>query len=162
VARKPTIAEVAPATAADTDELELRLRESDRQELIAALGHEQADEIGSIIRTRLEVPRCATWAMRYGDTLLCLFGVGPAINRRGEGCIWLLGTDAIKKHRRPFLAACQEWLPEMLRRYRVLFNYVDHRNRAALRWARWLGFKVAPPEPMGPLGLPFHRITIKR
>ena len=38
---------------------------------------------------------------------------------------------------------------------------VDARNARAIRWLRWLGFRIHPAEAHGIQGLPFHRFEMR-
>jgi hypothetical protein len=50
----------------------------------------------------------------------------------------------------------------LLRRvYGPLENWVDARNRLAIRWLRWCGFEIEAPAPYGPHELPFCRFSMK-
>ena len=52
--------------------------------------------------------------------------------------IWLLATDGLLPHSRLFLEESREWVESRARRF-VLWNYVDARNAAHIRWLKWLG-----------------------
>ena len=38
--------------------------------------------------------------------------------------------------------------------------HIPDKNRNP-RWLRWLGFELEPARPLGPLGAPFHKATLK-
>lgn len=93
--------------------------------------------------------------------VVCMFGVGAATVLSLTGVPWLLATDELEKHARAFLRRNKQGLLEMSEGYTLLRNYVDVRNRAAIRWLGWLGFTILPPEPYGMEGLPFHPFEMK-
>lgn len=78
------------------------------------------------------------------------------------GVVWLLGGEAIRRRKRLFLRLSRVGVSLLLERYALLVNAVDARYVGALRWVRWLGFKVGEAEPFGEAGLPFHPISIRR
>lgn len=95
------------------------------------------------------------------DKLLCMSGVYRASPVSNRGCPWLLTTNDMKANPRALLhyskQAVTGWLDEFL----ILTQMVDARYEQSVRWAKWVGFTVYPPEPFGPLDLPFHRIEIR-
>ncbi|WP_019646200.1 hypothetical protein [Novispirillum itersonii] len=105
------------------------------------------------------------WTVSHAGRPLCLCGVG----RLTDGTLlggpvsvpWLLGSDALSDHRRALLRISGRMVPLWRRRHGLLVNWVDARNRASLRWLRWLGFEIAPAAPFGPDGLPFHRFMMR-
>lgn len=84
-------------------------------------------------------------------------GVIYGVVDHGEygGQIWLIGTKLIEQHRRGFLEKSQSELEDFQQTYDRLWNFVDVRNRLALRWLAWLGFTIDPPQPYGVFGKPF-------
>lgn len=91
-------------------------------------------------------------------------GIGRASMLTGPevGEIWFLTGRRFPKHPRAMMGVARLAMKLMLRSYPVLFNVIDARYEAAVRWARWLGFTVWPALPYGPQGLPFHLAVIHR
>jgi hypothetical protein len=80
-----------------------------------------------------------------------------------EGALaWLLSSTVVDCHKRAYLKATRAMVDALLMMYPAIFNYVDARYEEAIRWARWLGFSVGPPEPYGVSRLPFHPIILRR
>lgn len=90
------------------------------------------------------------------ETPACMFGVAPASLLGGVGVPWMIAANSIERHQVTFLRACRPVVAEMRRMFPVLVNAVDTRNALAIRWLRWLGFKMLPPRPVGPDGVLFH------
>ena len=143
--------EVIPATLDHALELAENMREADREEVWAAANYtpEQAALFS------LDASRDAMTGLA-DDRVVCMFGVGAAAIISTTGVPWLLTTDLVGKHARPFLRRNKKVVEEMNEKYVVLRNYVDARNTMAIRWLRWLGFDVLPSVPFGAEGLPFH------
>lgn len=79
---------------------------------------------------------------------LCLFGLHK--NLLGSAALpWLVGTDALDRHRKFFLRNSRKWIEKQRRRYRYLYGTVDAEYEAAKRWLIWLGFTLHPPEKTG-------------
>lgn len=91
----------------------------------------------------------------------CMFGVCPLSALSTVAAPWLLGTDRIREVKREFLRHNLELIPEMSKGFCRLENWVDVRNTMSVRWLKWLGFAIMPPEPFGVFGLPFHRFTME-
>lgn len=150
---------VIPATAAHAAELAPRLREADVAEVRATAGYAPLEALERSLLASTEA-----YALLLGGELAGLFGVvgleGTVAGGYAGGVIWLLGSDAIPLRRRAFLSLSRRMVAEFRTRYPVLFNYVDARNEASLRWLRWLGFEIAPAAPFGVEGRPFHHVAI--
>ena len=143
--------EIVSATQQHVDELALTMREADVEEVWAAALKTPRDAL------QISMDRCdnAQTGLVDGE-VACMFGVGEAHLLALEGVPWLLGSDLIAKHSKAFLRRNRSWVSEQKQRYTYLGNFVDSRNKTAIQWLRWLGFEVHPPQPLGPLGVPFH------
>ncbi len=89
-----------------------------------------------------------------------LAAVGDTLHAIGVGVPWMVTTNHIAKHRRVFLSDSRRVLADMQRRHGLLFNYVDVRNKDAIRWLAWLGFTIGDAVPYGVHGLPFAQFSI--
>lgn len=74
-----------------------------------------------------------------------MFGVGEINVLAGIGAPWLLGTDAVERNYMAFLRLSVGFRDQLLERYPTMRNFVDVRNRASIRWLRWLGFTLSDP-----------------
>lgn len=75
----------------------------------------------------------------------------------GCGGPWLLTGRGIEKHKRLLLAGSRYFVERMLEDCPRLVVMVDAEYKEALRWLRWLGFRLDEPVPYGPYGSPFCR-----
>lgn len=148
---------ILPATMGDAVELAPRMRQSDRDEVLASAGFTPFE---ALVKS-LELSDRA-YSLRFGAELGAMYGVAAHRNVRGVGVPWLLTSTEVDRYPVAFLRQSKPALEEMLGMYDALINYVDARYTAALRWAKWLGFHVADPMPFGVAGLPFHPISLIR
>jgi hypothetical protein len=74
-----------------------------------------------------------------------MFGVGDLNILAGVGAPWLLGTEAVERHYIAFLRNSVGFRDQLLRRYPVMRNFVDDRNKASKRWLAWLGATLSDP-----------------
>ena len=98
-------------------------------------------------------------AVFFDGELCTIFGVMET--PEGVGIPWLLSSDAVERHPLSFWRASKAILLELRKLYPVLLEYADARYTRCISWARRLGFTVAPAEPHGVLGLPFHPLAIE-
>lgn len=78
------------------------------------------------------------------------------------GLVWILGTNLVDRHARAFLAQTNKEFLDVKAMHPILFNFVDVRNRRAVRWIKWLGFEMQGPIPYGPFKKPFYRFEWRR
>ena len=147
---------IEPATLEHAEELAIRMRTPDREEIWAA-AHEYPHPA---VVNSLAVSRDASTGFA-DDRLVCMFGVGSPMICSTVGVPWLLATDELERCARPFLRKSRKAVREMMNGYQVLRNHVDARNTAAIRWLGWVGFDIFPAEPFGVEGLPFHPFEMK-
>ena len=92
------------------------------------------------------------------DVPVCMFGASPFSIMGGMGAAWMIGSTGLnrlsvqKELLRlsvPVVAYMQDQFPVLL------YNFVDARNTAAIRWLRWLGFQFHEPIAYGVDQLPF-------
>jgi hypothetical protein len=70
--------------------------------------------------------------------------------------MWFITGQKFIERPRAFARPARAVMAQLLERYPILVNYIDARYEAAVRWAKWLGFRVGEPVPYGPAGMPFH------
>jgi hypothetical protein len=77
------------------------------------------------------------------------------------GAIWLLGTDAIKQHRVPFLRLSKQTLADLYEETgkEVFYNYTFIQNTVHHAWLRWLGFTFIRKVPLPPHGQQFYEFV---
>ncbi len=95
----------------------------------------------------------------YDGKPVCMFGAAPWSILGGVGAAWMVGSRQLDRPSvqrdllrlsPPVVDYLQDQFPALL------YNFVDQRNTAAIRWLRWLGFEFgAEPIPYGVEGRPF-------
>jgi hypothetical protein len=132
------------------------MRKQDRDEVWAAI---KTGPHSALLRSYIISDK--SWTVMEGDRPIVMFGCRLFNALSNIGSPWLLGTDAVIKHKRQFLIEGRKILrTEIMPRYSGLLNYVDARNTVSINWLRWLGFDIMDPEPYGALRLPFHKFTM--
>lgn len=118
----------------DVEALAPRLRQADIDEIRAASG---LDPETALRLSRQVSSLCFTV---FGESKqIAMFGV-RAEDNPSIGRIWMLGSDEIHDHRFGFLRMSKPWVALLQERYPILYNYIDARNSAHIRWLDWLGF----------------------
>ena len=148
---------IVPAVEAHAIGLAPRLRAADVRELEAGSGAQPLEALLVSLRRSTEA-----WAGTVDGEVACIFGVGPLSLLGGEGAPWLLGADLIERNAFAFARRNRAMVTRWQRTYPVLRNYVDARNRQAIRWLGWLGFSLLPPVPFGVGRLPFHPFELRK
>lgn len=147
---------IEAATIEHAEELAYCMRWADREEIWAA-AHEEP--LQAIVQSMAASRDPMTGFV--GDHLVCMFGVGSPMICSTVGVPWMLATDELEQCPRLFLRKSRKAVAEMMNGYQLLRNYVDARNVAAVRWLRWCGFEIAPPESYGMDGLSFHPFEMR-
>ena len=148
--------EIRSATGNDMVELAMNMREPDIAEVWAA-GHHTPMQAAHL---SLAASRDAQVGLADGK-VVCIFGVGSMTALSSTGVPWLLATNELDEHARVFLRMTKYNFAHVMRGYEFLRNHVDVRNKAAIRWLGWLGFRILPAEPFGIEGLPFHPFEMR-
>lgn len=129
---------IRPASLADVHYLAPRLRAADVQEIKASHG---LDPLSALLASCEVSDQCSVFVDVFGNPC-ALFGTAPTPDLRSAS-VWLLGTDEISgpTTARDFLRLTRGELDRLHAggRYRVLYNYVDERNEASIRWLKWAG-----------------------
>ncbi len=144
--------QVVPATEKHAQELSVTMRADDVREAWAA-GHVSPLEA---LMISIETAPDARAGLADGR-VVCIFGVSQWTVLGLAGIPWLLAAEEMPRHARHFLRANKAYIAEIRERYMTLANRVDARNKKAVLWLRWLGFKIDPALPFGFDQLPFHR-----
>lgn len=132
------------------------MRAEDTAEVLASGGFSPFQALRSSMR---HSKVCRT-ALVAGE-VAAIFGA-MADPEPGVGIVWMLTGQAVTKHPRAFLRACRPALAELHKDFPILWNAIDARYEAAIRWARWLGGEVLQPTPFGVSGLPFCPVFFRR
>lgn len=146
--------EFAPTTKEHLIQLAYTMREADAAECLA-LGLSRS---GAVFDS-WKASHCGSTLLVDGQVLACVGLVlepQSSILAPRRACVWLLTSRLVDGHHVAFHRAAKAWLRRASDVVDVIWNYVDARYAAALRWLRALGFVVHPATPQGPLELPFH------
>ena len=137
----------------DASAIAPHLRDADKNEITASSGpnHTQAI-LYSILSSE-------AWTVCLPDgTPICIYGVGDDA-RDHMGIPWMIGTDEMVKYRKALIRNARAWIDAKLHsEYVILYNYVDGRNAAHIKWLHHMGFTVSDvPEYIGAdPEVPFH------
>ena len=126
------------------------MREMDRLEAVYQTGQEPAD---ALRLTYLAGEQVLTIA-GDNDQPMGLCGV------ISDGCIWMICTDELftnKKYKIQLIRKGREWVDNLLKSYKVLYNFVYAENTSAIKWLKSLGFTfIQYHEKYGMQGKPFY------
>ena len=137
--------------------LSAHLRKEDRRELVGMVGPDIEREIRHCVETSDTAYACC-----LGGKTLAAFGVICKNPFERHGIIWMLASEETAKHkiytgkwtRRGIKAFLQDW--------EVLYNFVDEGNTETIKWLKWIGAEVYPPEPRGFYGINYHLFVFRR
>lgn len=143
------MAHVRQSVLSDALELAPILRQADLDELAATRDN---DPLFALVYPFTDLTSQRYSMIGDDDEVVGMFGVNA------EGAVWMLSSDLLyEKYKRQFIIEARYWIEILQGPHDLIFNYVDTRNRTAIRWLRFCGFTVQePPVPYGPDGLPFH------
>ena len=119
----------------DVCELAPNLRSEDKRE-VNTLGKTPEQ---SLLTGYLLGRVCRSIINNYGQ-VVGMYGVVPADSK--TGLVWMLGSDKLKKIKRPFLRESRTEVEGMNTLFPHLWNIIDSRNEMHLKWIKWCGFKI--------------------
>ena len=123
-------------TMADCYNLAANLRDSDRDEMLAARGGITPGDLWGALRDRWD----GKAAFAEDGKLICIFAVNPHPTE-GVGVPWLLGTPLLDRYMISVCSHARDVLKLWHKKFHTLTNFTDIRNRRILNWLRWLGFR---------------------
>jgi hypothetical protein len=131
---------VVPATMDHARAIELR--PGDAHE-VAAYGLNPSEAIGQSLARAL-------WAETYlaDGEVAAIGGLSVTMMVGGVGQPWLLTGPACERYKKTFLKETRRQVERMRAEMLPLVNFVDADYARAVRWLRWLGFTIDPPQPM--------------
>ena len=148
----------------------IEMRTATAEDISAVRANVRAENLAELEVVGLGLDEVLDWSLNNSWEALCgvidgepvcLFGVecteDPEI-----GCPWMVGSNAIDRHRVAFLRASKAKVDQWNTHWPVLMNWVDARNVRGLRWLRFLGFEIQEAIPMGESGLEFHLFSKKQ
>lgn len=137
------------------------LRDADRREIHALVGHEPVGPIKASIINGLMTGFARTAFDEQGPILIA--GVGKHPQYDHVGMPWMIATDRL--YEKPeYIARFKEeskaWVAEMQEKYKVLANVIDERNVVSIQWLKSLGFQFTQRlEKFGHEQIPFWLFT---
>ncbi|MGP4725197.1 hypothetical protein ACSV5S_11035 [Agrobacterium deltaense] len=145
-----------PSTAEDVAYLAPRLRKEDVEEVLAAGGVTMEESL----MDGLQSPDGCFSGIDEDGNPVVMFGTAPHPASPMVGCIWLLASDDIHKHRTDFLRKTRPFVDLFQDKYQLLMNYTDCRNVLHHRWLRWCGFSfINIVKGLGPGDHPFFEVV---
>ena len=146
---------------APTEELVQKIADNMRKEDVAEVWASHHHLPYDALMGGWEVSDYNTVVLVDGEPI-CMFGLAKGDLLSGSGVVWLLGCDLAKKHKRVFLKISKPIIDEMLTICPRLSNMVHAKNKASIRWLKWLGFTIEEPVPHGPDKELFHYFHLER
>lgn len=146
-------AKVIKATLDHIKQISPFIREADKKEVFASSGL----EIEKALEQSISVDGYH-YAGFIDEKLICIFGIGRIGN---IGVPYLIGTDEIEKHKRVVAIHSKGFIDKYKREFDYMVNFVDARNKLAIKWLEWLGFTIHEAQNFGFLNLPFHKFDME-
>lgn len=142
-----------PATLEDVLDVSKRLREADRQEVLASVGMEPEHAFPFFFSEGKDI-HCA--GLNLDGRPEVLWGFDPIEGVPGAAVAWLVSSPRIYEHPVEFTINARDGFNEAHERYELLTNFIDARNERHLKWLKWMGFKfIRRIEHFGAQSLPF-------
>jgi hypothetical protein len=133
---------VRPSQTKDAYKVGLNLRQADRDEVAAQTVE---SPIRVLVDGITESRPCYTIETR-GGSACGIFGTRDS-GYPDCGVVWMLGTDDITTNSRTFLRYSRGWINELHKKYRLLYNVIDARNKIHIEWLSWMGFEFIKTIP---------------
>ena len=137
-------------TLEDIKYLAPRLRQTDKEEILAGIGK---TPYHALLIGYLECAIVFTIVNPKNEPV-GIFGVTDCGD--GTGAIWLLETDGLAKIQIAFLKECRKVVNVLNKKYKILWNFVDCRNQLHIKWLKWCGFQFINKTNYGVLNKPFY------
>jgi hypothetical protein len=138
------------STLEDIKYLAPRLRQADKEEILASVGLTPYE---ALMIGYLENVIVFTIVNKNNEPV-AIFGINDVGNN--VGAIWLLATDKLKDIQYTFLRENKKVIDFLNTKYKILWNFVDCRNSLHIRWLKWCGFKFINKQKYGVLNEPFY------
>tara|TARA_S200000501_G_scaffold45870_1_gene37097 strand:- start:7401 stop:7895 length:495 start_codon:yes stop_codon:yes gene_type:complete len=138
------------STLDDIKYLAPRLRKADKQEIISTNGYLPYYEL----LRGYKYSKIIFTIVNPKNEPVGIFGVDDLGN--SVGGIWLVATDELATIQIAFLKQCREVVNFLNTKYKILWNYVDCRNKVHIKWLKWCGFTFINKTNYGVLNKPFY------
>lgn len=139
--------EIVPATIEHAERIELRPGDA-REVEVLGLTMPEAFKVSTAR---------SMWAHTYliDGEVAAMVGLSVDNLLGGIGAPWLVTGKPVDRNKKLFLRETRAGVERMRAEFPVLRNFVHAEYAECLRWLRWLGFEIGPPQPKGPFGAPF-------
>lgn len=146
--------EVVKPTEALVAELAATMRAGDIAEVYALGMSPQRALENSLDRSH------AAGAILFDGKVAAIYGLiyveGPTVAGSKRALMWVLTSTVVDAHPLTFWRLSKQMVKALRSEFDVIFNDVDARYFAAVRWLKALGFELSPPRPHGQNRVPFH------
>ena len=132
----------------------MQKEDADAAYVIAHLSPEQA--IRHSVSSSIE---SETWLA--DGKVMAITGASRGTFLSPYACVWMLGSEDLRKYPIFFIKGSKEWVERMLNKYSHIVNYIYSENTRSIKWLKWLGFTIHPAAPLGVEGRMFHRVEKK-
>ena len=138
------------STLEDIKYLAPRLRQADKEEILASVGLTPYE---ALMIGYLENVIVFTIVNKNNEPV-AIFGINDVGNN--VGAIWLVATNKLKDIQYSFLRENKKVIDFLNTKYKILWNFVDCRNSLHIKWLKWCGFKFINKQNYGVLNKPFY------
>lgn len=149
--------DLIPAYAAHAYQLAPRLKQADRDEVMAASGFTPLEAL----LTSLEISEKAyALVTKAQGEVIALGGLVPL--SKEVGIPWALTSEDIACYPKEFCTITKELIREFHTSYKTLTNFCDAKNTTTIRWLKHCGFRFAAEIPeFGVTKKPFVQFVSK-
>lgn len=145
---------IKKAKQSDVKGLQGRLRQSDKNEILAGTGTDP-DHAINLAYKHSEM----AWTAKRRGKVIAMFGVARPSMMSDWGSPWMLGSDELDTVGIEIARQTRYYVDVMSKNFKHLENFVDARHTKSIRWLKWCGFTVDEAKPWGVAGLPFHKFS---
>jgi len=147
---------IRDARRGDVDAIAGRLRREDEQEVLTA-GH--ASGHAALLDSFDRSTMC--FCVDIDGHTAAMWGIVPESYVGMSAVVWLLGTPEMARIKKTFVKLSRRFVRDFLTLYPVLYNVVDSRYGAAVRWLMAIGADFYG-EPVKANGVEFLRFEFRR
>lgn len=149
--------EVRPSVESDVQALKDRLREADAQEVIAEGNASVEDCLAQSLARSVQ-----SFTVGLDGVPVAMFGIVPDSLIGVSARVWFLGTPEMARIKKSFVRQSIKFIYQFLDSYPFLWNYVDARYKATIRWLETVGAIFPAYVVHGPNGDAFRPFFITR
>lgn len=121
----------------DVEELAANLRPEDIREIASTTA--PGYSLDAILAFNVGASTEAYTVLDQSGGIMAMLGVAPAGDRTGS--VWMHGSHLMSEHPVAFARHTPLVVDLLHRRYPILRNWADCRNKVHLKWLRWAGFR---------------------